>query len=346
MSRKLTADETSYFCEQLSLMLGAGMQPGDGLEILCEDIDDKHIMAVCNMLLNSLNENSTLAEAMESGGIFPEYAIRMVKIGEMTGQLEKVLADLAEFYADRAELRRTIRSAVLHPLMLLVMMTVVIIVLVSLVLPMFGDIFSQFDSSVTAAVQQSVDTAYTVGMVILIVLPVIIIISALVAVLSYIPAFRRGLYGFLAVFPLTRRLSKKFSLAKIAGAMSMMVSSGISPDETLEYAASLVDDKKLKGKLLECREKVLGGEFFADVISQSRIFPAMHARSLKIAYSSGSFETAWRKLSDRCSETAMDAAAGIVSFIEPTIVIVLTTVIGAILLSVMIPLMNIMSVMG
>lgn len=346
MIRKLTADETSYFCEQLALMLGAGMQLADGLEILCEDIDDRRVMGVCNVLLGSLNDNRTLAQAMESSDVFPEYAIRMVKIGEMTGQLENVLKQLSDFYADRAELRRTIRAAVLHPLMLLIMMTVVIIVLVTLVLPMFGDIFSQFDSSVTSAVQQSVDTAYTVGIVILIVLPVIILLSAVVAVLSYIPAFRRGLYNFLAVFPLTGRMSKRFSLAKISGALSMMVESGIAPDESLEYAADLVEDKQLKGKLLDCRKKVLAGEYFADVIAQSKIFPAIYSRSLKIAYSSGSFEAAWKKLSDRCSENAMDAAASIVSFIEPAIVIILTTVIGAILLSVMIPLMNIMSVMG
>lgn len=225
-------------------------------------------------------------------------------------------------------------------------MTVVIIVLVTLVLPMFGDIFKQFDSTVTAAVQQSVDTAYTVGTVILIVLPVIIIISAAVALLSYIPAFRRGLYSFLAAFPLTRRMSRKFSLSKISGAMSMMVSAGIAPDEMLSYAASLVDDKKLAVTLLKCRERVLSGEYFAEVISTCGIFPAMHARSLKIAYSSGAFEQAWKKLSDRCGDSALETAAGLVSFIEPAIVIILTAVIGAILLSVMIPLMNIMSVMG
>lgn len=346
MIRKLTPDETSYFCEQLALMLGAGMQLGDGLEILCEDIDDKRIMAVCKALLDRLNDGNTLAGAMESSGVFPEYSIKMARIGEMTGQLEKVLNGLSEYYADRAELRRTVRSAVLHPMMLLIMMTVVIIVLVTLVLPMFGDIFEQFDSSVTAAVQQSVDTAYTVGTVILIVLPVVIIISAAVALLSYIPAFRRGLYAFLAAFPLTRRMSRRFSLAKISGAMSMMVAAGIAPDEMLDYAATLVEDKKLANTLLKCRERVLAGEYFADVISTSGIFPAMYARSLKIAYSSGAFEQAWKKLSERCNDSAMETAAGLVSFIEPAIVIVLTTVIGAILLSVMIPLMNIMSVMG
>lgn len=346
MIRKLSPDETSYFCEQLALMLGAGMQLGDGLEILCEDLDDKRIMAVCRVLRERLNDGSTLADAMEKSGVFPEYSIKMARIGEMTGQLEKVMNGLSEYYSDRAELRRTVRSAVLHPMMLLVMMTVVIIVLVTLVLPMFGDIFKQFDSTVTAAVQQSVDTAYTVGTVILIVLPVIIIISAAVALLSYIPAFRRGLYSFLAAFPLTRRMSRKFSLSKISGAMSMMVSAGIAPDEMLSYAASLVDDKKLAVTLLKCRERVLSGEYFAEVISTCGIFPAMHARSLKIAYSSGAFEQAWKKLSDRCGDSALETAAGLVSFIEPAIVIILTAVIGAILLSVMIPLMNIMSVMG
>ncbi len=344
--RKFNSDETSYFCEQLALMLNAGMQLADGIEILCEDLEDKRIMAVCDSLLDDLNNNETLAQAMQSSGVFPEYAVKMVKLGEMTGQLEKVLNGLSDYYEERAELRRAVRQAVLHPLMLLVMMTAVIVVLIVLVIPMFGDIFSQFDSSIAGSVQYTVDTAYTVGTVLLIVLLAIIVISAAIALLSNFSGFRGKLMGFLAVFPPTRKMSRSFSLSKIAGALNMMVSAGIAPDEMLGEAAKLIDDKKLSQKLMQCRERVLSGEYFADVISSAGIFPAVHARSLKIAYSSGSFEKAWKKLSERCGESAMDTAAGIVSFIEPSIVIVLTTVIGAILLTVMIPLMNIMSVMG
>ncbi len=344
--RKFNSDETSYFCEQLALMLNAGMQLADGIEILCEDLEDKRIMAVCDSLLDDLNNNETLAQAMQSSGVFPDYAVKMVKLGEMTGQLEKVLNSLADYYEERAELRRAVRQAVLHPLMLLVMMTAVIVVLIVLVIPMFGDIFSQFDSSIAGSVKYTVDTAYTVGTVLLIVLLAIIVISAAIALLSNFSGFRGKLMEFLAVFPPTRKMSRSFSLSKIAGALNMMVSAGIAPDEMLSEAAKLIDDKKLSQKLMQCRERVLAGEYFADVISSAGIFPAVHARSLKIAYSSGSFEKAWKKLSERCGESAMDTASGIVSFIEPSIVIVLTTVIGAILLTVMIPLMNIMSVMG
>lgn len=346
MIHKLNPDETSYFCEQLALMLNAGMQLGDGLDILCEDMEDNKIRSVCNYLQDDLNNNETLAQAMKSSGVFPDYAVKMVTIGEMTGRLESVLVGLAEYYEERAELNRTVRSAVLHPLMLLMMMTAVIVVLIVVVIPMFGEIFSQFDSAVSETVKNTVDLAYGVGTALLIVLLAIIIISVAVALLVKNPTVKSALANFASVFPLTRGMSRKFALSKISGAISMMVTSGIAPDEALENAAMLIDDKKLSQKLLICREKVLEGEYFAEVISSAGIFPSIYARSLKIAYNSGSFDKAWKKLAERCGDAAMDAASGIVSFIEPAIVIVLTTVIGAILMTVMIPLMNIMSVLG
>ncbi len=345
MRIKLNSDETSYFCEQLALMINAGMSFSDGLEILREDIEDKKTMLLCDAILEDLNNGETLSHAMDNSKAFPDYAVKMVRIGEMTGKLESVLNGLAEYFESRAELTRTIRSSVLHPLMLLVMMTAVIVVLITLVLPMFGEIFSQFDSSVSAAVNGAVDTAYSVGAAMLIVLIAIILISVVVAILSQIPALRNKFVNFVSVFPPTRRMSKRFSLSKIADAISMMEASGIAPDEILENAAMLTEDKKLKEKLLDCRKRVLDGEYFADVISTAGIFPTIYARSLKIAYSSGSFEKAWKKLADQCGEAAMESASSIVAFIEPAIVIVLTTVIGAVLLSVMIPLMNIMSVL-
>ena len=344
--KNLSSDETAYFFEQLALMLNAGMQLSDGLEILCEDLDDKRIKEICGELTKSINSGKTLGESMEECGKFPEYAVNMVKIGGVTGRLEGVSRDLSEYYENRAELSRTVRSAVIHPLMLLFMMTAVIIVLIVLVLPMFSEIFSQFDASVSETVSSAVNTAYTIGWVILAALLVIIAAAIIIALLSLIPSVKRGLSGFLTVFPLTKRISRKFSLAKISSAMSLMASAGIAPEEMPLYASSLINDKSLIKKLDKCRERVLGGEYFADVISTSDIFPSMFAHSLKFSYTSGSFEQSWKKLSERCDYEAQEAATGIVSVIEPLIVIVLTTIIGAVLLSVMIPLMNIMSVIG
>ncbi len=342
----LSPDETAYICEQTALMLNAGMQLSDGFEMLSEDIDDKRIKTVCELLIGGLNEGIPLCQAMERSGAFPAYAINMVRIGSMTGRLEDVLRGLTEYYEDRAEMTRTVRTAVLHPLMLLVMMTVVIIVLVVLVIPMFGDIFSRFDSAVNETVSSTVNFAYHMGTVILVVMLAVIVIIMATALISRIPAAKKGLAEFVSAFPLTRGISRRFAMAKVTKAMSVMVASGISPDETLENAAELISDKKIRTGLLKCRERVLEGTSFPDAVSESGLLPTLHARSLKIAYNSGSFEEAWSKISSRCGEEAAQTAAGLIAFIEPAIVIVLAALIGGILLTIMIPLMNIMSVLG
>lgn len=346
MVRQLSADETAYFCEQLALMLDAGMGLSNGLEILCEDIDDKKVRTVCDSLMTGLNDNKTLGQSMDNSGFFPEYSVKMVKIGETTGQIQKVLNDLAGYYQTQADLSRAVRSSFFHPLMLLVMMTAVVVVLILLVIPMFGDIFSQFNASVRNVVRNTVDFAYGFGIILLVILALIIFVSVTCMLLMNCKSVKKAFLRFASIFPLTRRISNQLAMAKIAGAMNTMVKSGMTPVEMLETAVGLIDNVTLEKKLITAKERVIEGEYFADVISGAEIFPAIYAKSIRIAYTSGHFDDAWAKLAEQCSERAMESIAGIVSFIEPAIVIVLTVIIGAVLLSVMVPLVNIMSVLG
>ncbi len=344
--KRLTPDETAYFCEQLAIMLASGMHLGNGIEILGEDIADDRLKAVCGELSRGLNGGSTLDEAMKSTGVFPEYAVKMVRIGSLSGRLESVLNGLSDYYEERAELTRSVRTAVLHPLMLLVMMTAVIIVLMVLVIPMFGDIFSQFDGTVNDAVRGTTELAYGMGRVILGVLLGVIALMTAVAVMSGIPSAREALSRFAAVFPPTAGIAWKLGVSKVSSALSMMISAGISPDEAVENAIGLVEGGKLRARLEQCRRELLEGKNFAEAIARAEIFPAIYSHSLKLAYTSGSFERAWKKLADRSGAAALQSVSGVIAFVEPLIIVILTAVIGAILLTVMIPLMNIMSVLG
>ena len=347
MAKKyLNADETAYFCEQLAAMLNSGMQLNDGLDILAEDLDDKRMKEVCGILSEKLYKESTLFEAMQQSEVFPEYAVNMVRIGTVTGRLESVLTGLCSFYENRAATQRTLRSAVLHPLMLLVMMTAVIIVLVVQVIPMFADIFSRFDGTVSETINATVVSAQNIGMGILITLLIVIALSGMIALLANINRSRIKLEGLCSSIPGIGRIIRKYSQAKLANAMSIMVSSGISPEEALEQALLLITDKKLRKQIEICRRKLLDGEYFADAVCDSGMFPGIYGRTLKIAYTSGSFDTAWKKISDKCSAAAEQTTTGLISFIEPAIIIILAAMIGSILLTIMIPLMNIMSVLG
>ncbi len=341
--KRLNFEQTAFFFEQLWLMVNTGMQLDDGLEILSEDIDDKNISALCRFLAEKTESGVSLAESVSESGAFPQYAVRMTEIGCMTGKLDETLKGLSEYYEGRADTERTVRYAVFHPCMLLVMMTVVMIILVVKIIPMFTDIFSQFDAGIGSAVRDIVNIAYGAGEVILVVLIMLIV---LLAVILFIPPVKVAMLKLASVFPLTKGISRTLAQAKFADAMCMMITGGIDPEEALEYCQGLITDKTLLSQISDCLERVRKGEYFSDAIAQSGILPKMYARSLKIAYTSGSFEAVWRKISRRSNEAAQRTVANLLSLVEPAIVLLLAVMIGSVLLTIMIPLMNIMSALG
>ncbi len=341
--KKLDLEQTSYFCEQLSLMVNAGMQLDDGLEILSEDIDDANVRNLCVFLAEKIEQGDALSCAMKESGVFPEYAEKMVDIGCVTGKLDDVLKGLSEYYENRAEMRRAVRYAVFHPSMLLIMMTVVVVVLVVKIIPMFSEIFAQFDSNIGGTVTEAVSFAYVVGEAVLIALLVLIV---LLAVVLFVPPVKKLITSFLSVFPLTRGISRCFAQAKLADAMSLMITGGLDPEDALEYTIELIDDKKLKSQLEDCLGRVQAGEYFSDAVCEAGILPKMYSRSLKIAYTSGSFDKVWKKISLRTDDAAQRTLSNLVSMVEPAMIVVLAVMIGSVLLTIMLPLMNIMSALG
>lgn len=344
--KMLTNEETAFFCEQLAMILEAGIPIADGVEVLAADAGDKRFQEISDTLASFMNEDMTLFDAMEKSGIFPDYAVKMVKIGALTGRLEDTLNGLADYYSKRAELRQTVKSSVTHPLMLLAMMTVVIVVMVIKIIPMFRDIFFQFDDSAAEAVEGSITFAYNIGLGVMIALAAVLVITLVTAVLMKIPSARKGLKSFASNFVLTKNLSETMAMADVTNAISMMASCGISSEQSLEMVQGLTVNKTVQKRIKECEKLVVDGEYFADAIAKSKLLPSIYAHSLKVAYKSGSFDTAWQKISERFTQECDRKIYGAVSFIEPVIIGILAVIIGSVLLAVMLPMTDIITTIG
>lgn len=344
--KMLTNEETAFFCEQLAMLMEAGIPIADGIEVLAEDTGDKRFKEISDVLTEIMKEDITLFDAMEKSGIFPDYAVKMVKIGSLTGRLEDALNGLSDYYSKRAELRQTIKSSVSHPLMLLAMMTVVIVVMVIKIIPMFRDIFFQFDDSAAAAVEGSISFAYSLGVGVMIVLAAVLVITLVTALLTRIPSARKGLYRVVSNFIFTRGLAESMAMADVTNAISMMVSCGISPEQSLEMVYDLTENKAVRKRIKECEKLVLDGEKFAEAIAKSKLLPSVFAHSLKVAYKSGSFDSAWQKISERFTQECDRKIYGAVSFIEPVIIGILAVIIGSVLLAVMLPMTDIITTVG
>lgn len=93
-AKRLTYSQVEFLCEQLAMILGSGMSVSEGLGLLCADSDDRVLVSACNEISSEVDRGEPLSKSMRSSGRFPEYAVDMVALGEMSGKLEDVLRGL------------------------------------------------------------------------------------------------------------------------------------------------------------------------------------------------------------------------------------------------------------
>ena len=141
--RKLSATEVAGFCEQLAMILKAGIYLGEGLDMMAQDNARTEDQQTLTQLKEELERSGALAPALEAAEIFPAYMVQMVRLGEETGRLEEVMDTLAGHYTREQEIQDGIRTAVAYPALMLGMVVVIVGVLLTQVMPIFQQVFAQ-----------------------------------------------------------------------------------------------------------------------------------------------------------------------------------------------------------
>ena len=147
-------------------------------------------------------------------------------------------------------------------------------------------------------------------------------------------------------FFLTRKLSAKIASSRFASVMSMMLSSGYSTDEALELVPGVLSNDLVAEKIAACRKELSEGVSFAEAVDKAELFPGVYGQMVSVGSKTGNLDSVMKKLAEVYDDEVDRSISRVVSVIEPTLVGILSVVIGAILLSVMLPLMGIMSSIG
>jgi len=337
----------SEFCFELNLLVRAGIPISDSLQILRDDDNCRVSNELHDSLYETAEKEVPLSEILETSGRFPQYMLSTIRLGERTGKLDEALFALYIYYERRAKLTESIRSAVLYPTMLLIMMSAVFIVLVTLVLPIFNEVFAQMGMQMSGLALTLMNFGKWLSSAAAGILAVIIVIL-IIAVLIYLaPATRRAMskqiertFGDKGVFG--RVLSFRFAMA-----MSMAVSSGLDLEQAVSLAGDVCGNSfVMKKKLSLCREYLEQGNALDNCLSKSKIFTKYDSRLLAIGARSGNTDGVMSEIARRGEERVLGELDEKLNKIEPTLVIIISLMVGLILFSVMLPLMGIMSAIG
>lgn len=347
MMNRLSNDQISTLCMELALMLHAGISADDGLHLMLEDQSAGGDQTVVKFLSEAVDGGTPLTGAMADSGAFPAYVTGLVEVGFQTGRLEEALDALSGYYNNRARLEAQVRSALLYPALLLLLMLVVVVVLLAKVLPVFDQVFRSLGGSMAGVAGGLLQ----VGLWLDGALPVLCVLLALAALaltaFAVSDAFRdRCLRGWRARHA-TRGVTGRLTSARMAQALSMGLRSGLPIEESLDLAGSLLEDVPAAQKRCQdCRAKLEVGVPLAEALKETGTFPPVYCRMLALGARSGSADTVMEEIARRLLDDGEAELQTQVSRVEPVLTIAGSLLVGIILLSAMLPLLNILSAIG
>ena len=254
MSKKqlLSNDEIASFCGQTALIIKAGIGPAEGMEILKQDTHDPKGQELLSRISDSCRRGSSFHEALLETGLFPDYVIKLIALGEESGNTDDVLTSLSEYYEREQTIADSIKSAVTYPFIMIAMMFLVIVVLIVKVLPIFAQVFEQLGTQMSPFATSLLAAGNTLSRYSLILTLVFLVIVTVFIFMYKSPAGRTRIQRFLTGFPLTRGFYEKVAAGRFASGMYLAFTSGMDTYKGLDMVADLVENEEMSKKIEVC----------------------------------------------------------------------------------------------
>lgn len=346
MGQFFSDSELSAFAGQLSMILHSGISVLEGISIIRDDLPKGDVRDILSGIYDVLEDTGCLSDALRDSGVFPDYFVEMTAVGERSGMLEDVLSSLSGYYRRQDSFSHSIRDALVYPLVLLGMLLAVLIVLVSQVMPVFREVFGQLGieiSGVSAAVFR-ISRILQVLSIALLVLIITISLACMFALRT-----KKGqefLSSLVYYLPFGRTAADLLSCSRFSHTLSLALHSGLDMGESFEMAAKLADRKSFQKKTKSAQDLLEQGNDLADSLREARIYSGLNARMVSIGFRTGSAEEVFERISVSCQEEADDRIQSAIGMLEPTLTAVLSILTGLILVSVMLPLLQVMANIG
>ena len=274
-NKQLTQSELCAFCQQIALVINAGLPIYYGVSILMEEAADPQTKELLAQIYTPMESGSTLHDAIKDTGVFPSYMIHMIRLGETTGHLEDVLESLSAYYEREAQIRAGIKSAAVYPLIMTALMLAVIFVMITKVVPVFTGIYEELGSELTGSARvlmhvSSVLNHYTT--VVVIVFPIILVLC----IILYHTELGRVLFQ-------GTRLAMTIASGRVANCLHLVLSSGLDTDLGLWAIPTCRRILTNAGKVSD-REKPLTRHF---------CFPVFFPRCMQAGFPSVTVPATW-----------------------------------------------------
>jgi len=345
--QRVSVQEIALFTRQLSTLNRAGIPLVASLAALVDQTENEKFKRVLSQIKDRVNEGSSFADALrEHKDIFDDLYINMIRAGESGGALDVVLKRLAEFTEAQLRLRRKIVGALVYPAVMTVFGIIIVLVLMAFVVPKVTKLFEDIGATLPMNTRILISISNMLSNYWFILFPLMGL--AIYGLRKYIQTEKgRAKYDtFTLRVPIFGRLTRMIATGRFASTMSTLLSSGVPMLTAMDIVKSIVGNTVLAKVIDDARENVREGESLAVPLKRSGEFDPIVGHMVAVGEKAGHLEEMLQHVAE-AYETQVEARVSqLTSLLEPLILVVMGGVVGFVVMSILMPILQLNSAIG
>jgi len=330
------------YTRQLSTLLRSGIPLTQSLTALIEQVEHKDVEVILRDVREQVVRGKSFGEALAMHPkLFDDLFVNMVKAGEASGHLDDVLVRLADYRVKQQRVAGRVKTALIYPAIMLFVGAAVVIFLVNFVVPKLVNIAKSRGSELpwmTRMLDWSSTFMQKHGVWLLICIFIAWIVWRYVALAR--PAVRLWWDSSKLKLPVIGSVLKKQIVSRFAVTMSTLLRSGVTVLESLTIVKTVLDNKLMENVLEDVRVRILEGADIATPLKKSGVFPPVVGYMVAVGEQTGQLDEMLQRVSEAYEEEIETSTSRALAVLEPMLIVALAFVVGFIVISVMLPILQ------
>lgn len=337
---KLKPTDKLLIIESLSIMLSAGIPILESLESIKEDTTTKSGNELASGLLNEISGGKTLSESMALyPDTFDEVFLNIIKSGEQAGNLDKVLYQSAENLKAEIDTINSIRSSLFYPILVIVVLIAVTFYMFAFALPKIAVVFVDMAIDLPAYSSFIMKSSIFFSENLIIFVLVFILMGIATLLLLKIDGVRRKVFYLLIKTPLLKKLVRFVDLSRLTNTSSLLLKAGVPIIQVLDISKKVVISSKLRADIETLGESLTEGATLTEAMKKKKeSFPSFVRRLIGVGEETGNLDKSLDEISKYYEKKYTDIINNFTVLLEPILLVLIAIVVGAVLISVIVPI--------
>lgn len=334
-----------FFTRQLATMVSAGLPLVKALRGLATE-EKTRFRKVLTGVADDVEHGSTFSDALRRHPrAFNRLYVSLVKSGEESGQLDVILAQLADYLEAVEEIRMRVKAALRYPIFIFALAGLIFAGFLLVVVPKFGVIYANFDAELPGP------TRWVLGASTFARDNILLLILAVVAIFGLVKLWistERGrlIYDTLKLrLPVIGEVVKKVVVSRLARTMAVLSHSGLPIVQSLTVVSRAANNIIYERAMLEVKRLVEEGKTLAEAMQQSKIFPVLLVQMVATGEQTGTMDVMFSKVASFYEKQVKATVESIIPLIEPFLIVALGFMVGSMLVVMYLPIFKLPQVL-